>query len=67
MATDICAERHRVLDMFVRYLIAAVMAAFVSVASLYLYGNEKYAQKDDLALMRQEIKEGFARIEKRLP
>ena len=65
--SQICEERHRVLNMIIRYIVAGIISSFLAIGSLYLYASEKYALKDDIQLLRQEIKDGFQRIEKRLP
>jgi len=65
--TAICEERHKNLNMLIRFILAGLISSFIAIGSLYLYASEKYALKDDIQLLRAEIRDGFQRIEKRLP
>ena len=67
MTTAICDERHKTVNLLLRYIITGLVSSFFAIGSLYLYASEKYALKDDIQLLRQEIHDGFGRIEKRLP
>ena len=67
MTTAVCDERHKTVDMFIRLIIAGLISSFLAIGSLYLYASEKYALKDDIQVLRQDIHDGFERIEKRLP
>lgn len=63
----VCEERHKVINIFLRYIIAGLISAFLAIGGLYLYAGEKFATKGEISLIRQEIRDGFTRIEKRLP
>jgi hypothetical protein len=67
MTTAICEERHKNINMLIRFILAGLISSFIAIGSLYLYASEKYALKDDIQLLRSEIQSGFQRIEKKLP
>ena len=61
--------------MIIRYLIAGVLFSFVCISSLWLYSAERYAEKEELSLLRQDIRDmkiefvaemvrGFERVDK---
>ena len=64
---QVCDERHKIVNMMLRYLIAGLIAAFLAIGGLYLYAGEKFALKSDISMLRSEIRDGFNRLEKRLP
>lgn len=75
--TKDCDERHAMVNMFLRALVVAVITAFASIFSAYLYAGAMYAEKEDVEHLRDSVKEmrrelredikaGFARIEKQL-
>jgi hypothetical protein len=65
-----CEERHKMLSSLVKACIAGVLAAFTAIGAQYLYAGNIFATKEQAKEiktdLRNDIKEGFDRIEKRL-
>lgn len=73
----LCDAKHSSIDTFLRYIIMAIVACVGSISGLYLYAADQYvpketyyALKQDLKEMkfelRQEIRNGLEKIEKKI-
>ena len=65
-----CEERHKMTRAILNGVVAGVLAAFTAIGGQYLYAGSMFATKDQVKEvktdLKQDIKEGFDRIEKRL-